>query len=354
MTTIDIKKLDLSSRRLGLGNFQASSYNVLHGLNTTTIPPLVPTNTDSQGMVFFTRPDMNLSYDNVILHRNLRFLADPREDSMGNYLRCLLNPDWHDIQNDKHRSSVINDKLAFIPIMSNLLLSMSEPPDFVADLYTSPSGFNKEEISFIESRPNIYNTYDLNLTFRNMEGDPITAFIAIWVEYATRVYEGTMLPFPEKILNDERDYMTRCYRITLDRSGRYLQDIYACGGMFPYTIPYGAKMGYNKKDGYNSAANEIQIAFRCEGAMYNDPILLSEFNKTVVMFNPEMAVKKRGSLIKLDGVLNNIELKKAFSSFCYPWLNETTMELEWWTEKSLYNATIKLLKLDIVKPGATK
>lgn len=340
----DIVNIDLSSRKLGLGNLQSASYALLHGLNTTNALPSLPINTDSQGIVLFTRPNMNLSYDNVIMHRTMTFLADPRPDSIGNYIRCLMYEKGFDPVGDANRSTIINDKLGFMPPLSTLLLTMSEPPDYVADLYTSKSGFGKEEISFIEARPNINSAYDLSLTFANIEGNVIKAIFAVWAEYAARVFEGSMLPFPSNILAHRIDYQTRPYRIILDRANRYVQEIYAPFAAFPYSIPYGSNMGYNAKETFNTNANEIRLNFRAIGAIYNDPRLIKDFNKVTTNFNPDMRPGSRSNLIKVTGEKNNVDLKQLFSYHCYPYINETTYELEWWTERSLYDTLIKLLE----------
>lgn len=338
------KDVERITRSYGFGPNGSTTYALLHGISNQLGLPSIPQNTDSQGLVFFTKPCLNLSYDNVILHRKMRNLADPRLDSMGNYIRCLLNPPGFDEHGDKIRSIINNDRLAFMPI-SNFLISMSDPPDFVADTYTTKEGWGKEQVSMIESRPNINMAYDLNLTFANMDGDLINSIFSRWIEYGTRVFEGSMLPFPVFILNNMIDYQTRAYRIILDHSGRYVQKMYAPFAMYPYSNPEGAGMGYERADVLNTKSNELQITFKAIGAQYNDPVLIDEFNKITEVFHPDLNPAKRKTVTKVDGQLTNgVDKRQLLNFYVYPYINSDTMELEWWADNEQYATILQLLE----------
>ena len=347
MAESDFKILSSDVERItrthGFGPTGATSYVLLHGISNQLGLPNIPKNTDSQGLVFFTKPCMNLSYDNVILHRKMRNLADPRLDSMGNYIRCILNPPGFDERGDKIRSTINNDKLAFLPI-GNFLLSMSDPPDYVGNVYTTREGWGGEQVSIFESRPLINKAYDLSLTFANMDGDLINSIFSRWIEYQARVYEGSMLPFPIFIANNMKDYETRAYRIILDQSGKYIRRIYAPTAMFPYSDPEGAGMGYERNDIFNTKSDEIQITFNAQGAQFNDPILLYEFNKIVEKFHPDLNPTKRTSVIKIEGeLLNGLDKKQLLNFYTYPYINVDTMELEWWADTDKYNYIMRIL-----------
>jgi hypothetical protein len=275
---------------------------------------------------------------------------------MGSAIRSMLHPVGKEFipdENDNpvkyidpNRSAIIDDQCAFLPI-TNLLTKLSEPPDTVMDVYTSSEGYAREQVAWIDSKPFNYGAYDLTATFRNIEGDPITAIFAVWTEYAARVLEGSMLPFPVNIIRNRIDYQTRFYRFVMDRTNTYIQKVFACGIAFPYTIPQGAQMGYDINRHLHQENDELQITFKCLGAMYDDPILLDEFNKVVGMFNPSMrpdpiSGKIRGDMVKLQGKTVNGYYEKMLLNYkTYPYVNKDTKELEWYCPKDVYKAVIE-------------
>ena len=348
ITTIDSGLIDIASRGLGLGGQDVSTFSVFNGLNVLGGIPALPHNTDNQGFVFFTKPCMNLSYNNVIGTRKLAFLADNRPHSMGNVIRCMLNPHPNvtGVKNDlsSDRSKIIDDKLAYLPI-SNLLLRLTPPPDTVPDIYTSSEGYSKQQVSWIDGKPLNYSAYDLTAEFANMEGDPISTLFAVWIEYAQRMSDGSMFPFPINLIENRIDYQTRIYHFVLDKSKTYIQKWWASGASFPTSNPDGAPFGYTNGQHLNLENNEIQITFRCLGSQTNDPILLREFNATTVLFNPDMSptngVPNPSVMTKVYGVSSSGFSQKALMNYkLYPWININTSELEWYCPNAIYNTII--------------
>ena len=343
--------INIASRITGFGAAKSGAYSVFSGINALAGIPALPHNTDSQGLVFYTKPCLNLSYDNVIGIRKMVFLTDYGENSMGNIIRCMLSPPFmyeetsssYVLGKTGTRSAIIDDKCAFMPI-TNLLLKQSPPPDMVADTYTSNEGYAKEQISFVDSKAFINNQYDLTATFQNMEGDPITSLFTTWIEYMQFVGDGTMLPYPIMILSNEIDYQTRIWRLVLDRSKTFVQDIFATGASFPTTNPIGAKFGFSRDTHLDQESKEIMINFRCIGAIYNDPILIMEFNQIVSTFNPAMSDKLRDqSMVKIKGMTpDGITLKNLFNYKMYPRI-APSMELEWYASKSDYDLITNML-----------
>lgn len=337
------KTIEASYKSNGFGGFNASTLYTLRGINAAGGPLPLPPNTDNQGLVFFTKPELNLSYDNIISIRRLSFLADPRPDSIGNYIRCLLSPTGYDPDGDRHRSAIIDDKCAFMPI-SNLLVSLSAPQDISANTYTSPEGYTKEQVSWVDDKPGVWSAYNLDATFANIEGDLMGAILSTWVEYQQRTCDGSMYPFTRNAVENRIDAQTRIYRLIMDRSGKFVQNIYAPIAAYPTDDAIGAKFGYALGEHLNQANKEIRTSFRCIGAIYNDPLLVHHFNKVVIKFNPNMADRLRGStMVKVsDTVKRDVTLKRLFNCRMYPRIADT-MELEWYVDKTEYNATIDFI-----------
>lgn len=350
-------RLDKMYRSSGLGGLGALTYSLLNGLNIRGRIPNLPPSVDDQGVTFFTKPCLNLSYHNVINLRRMAFLADTDRYSMGNAIRCMLNPvgldntavnrfgtNIKEPAGDEYRSFLIDDKNAFIPMLSGTLLSLSGWPDFSPDTYTSPEGIAKEQVSWIDSRGDQNGIFDLTATFLNMEGDPVSKLFSVWLEYSTRVAEGSMMPFYINMVENRIDYQTRIYRFTLDRSGRYIQSVTACAAAFPISDPRGAKVNYTTEKSLTEENNKIIIPFRANIPMYDDPILLDEFNKTVILSNGDMHDAKRESIYtKLNTSNSGVDETNLFSYKSYPRVNVQTNELEWWTPTVIYKSLMETL-----------
>lgn len=311
----------------------------LYGINHRQIAAAVPINKDQYGLTFFTRPQLNfttanlrnvrlmvplLSADEISYQRAIRTLLDPR--LMAGYAEGLSGA-------QKISCPITDPEQAFIPILTNSLLSISGWPDIVVPTFTSPEGVYKESHTIVDGVTINYNSYDITATFRNSRGDPITSLFFYWANYMANVFEGNLLPYPDFMVRNEIDYNTRIYRLVLDPTKRYVQRIAACGAAIPGAVPMGSAFDFSSEKPYNDVNAQISIPFKCTGAIYQDDILIWAFNKTVTTFNPSMKDEFRNSeMVKLP-----YEYLDIFNNRGYPRINPEGYELEWWVKKSLYD-----------------
>lgn len=371
-------ELDIPNRESGFGGAGASTYTIFNGLNIQGGKPALPPNVDDQGLVFFTRPAMNLSYDNVINIRTLAALADQSHNSAGNALRCLMSPPRYlnsaiggkapkpTYANGQlvgeGRSIFVDDENPFITVLSNTLKDLSGWPDWAMDTYTSPEGYQKEQVSWADDFPSIYNTFDLTANFYNTEGSVILDLMRVWLDYMTRVATGEMGPWPEYVVANRIDYQTKIYRFTLDRNRRFVQKV-GCTIAFPTGIPNGAVFNYTDETPHNQDQNIVSIPLRCIGAEYDDPIIIEEFNATVGRFNSKMRAanlaeyRKAFTDINLNTgatLINNASRiaqpmvrlsegeKQLYNYKAYPHISADN-EMEWWVSRETYISIQRLL-----------
>lgn len=370
------RTIEKITRAAGYGAPASSLYTIINGIGITGGKPGIPHNTDHRGYTFFTRPQLNLSYDNVITTRRLTSYADQRPDNMANAIRCMLMPQGFLKSSDPSRrtnigigmpkendlidirSNIVDDENCFIPLLSNNLISFSGLPDLSADTYTSKEGITKEAVTWIDDRPYQRGPFDLTLEFANTHGNLLTHFFHCWYEYACRVSEGSMSPFPVNIVTNRIDYQTRIYRLVLDRTRRYVQHISATIG-FPTAYPMGRIFDFNLNEQLNTSSHTVSIPFRCVGVEYDDPILIYEFNKLVVRFNPRMEANvkfaKRGKGIPahrngmpIPDPSQMVEVHEAdkflFNYKAYPFIAESN-ELLWFVPRATYDQVKSLFKL---------
>jgi len=324
--------------------------DTIYGLNINARGSNVPLNTENVGYVFFTRPDLNLSYDNLQVDRmmSMLLLSDQNsliqgQDSIQRIVRSYLDPTAQRDPTAKVPCRGVDPLNPFIPLLSNNAITLSGFPDFALGTFTSNPGLYRESYSYVDDVPYKYETYDLQLTCRNLDGDPITWLMLMWARYQGLVYEGRLMPYPENVLLNVVDYNTRIYRLVTDVSRTYVTRIMACGAAFPMTAPIGQFADYQEQGSdspFTTVNNQLTFAFRAMGFTYYDHILIYDFNTTVSDANPAMrdGIRDQGGasapMVKLQ------QWEKTFFSgrASYPRINPASMELEWWVSRQTYNA----------------
>jgi len=329
--------IDLAVRSTGNGALTQALTNTLMGFNHRGSGIAVPVNSDVGGLTFFTRPRLNLAYDNVSQDRTMTMLVSRDRFSYQRMIRAALDPkgargDYtakeHSSEDDSsgYDSALFDNRCAFIPVLSNFLLNLSGWPDPVAEYFDSTPGVQREQWSMIDGPRRMRGTFDLSASWRNIAGDPITSLLQAWVQYGLNVKAGVMVPYPEAIIEQEIDYQSRVYRFLLDPSRRFVTKV-AATIMFPLSPALGNAFNFSS-DSYYHKDNQEQIAtsLHCVGAEYQDPILFYEFNQIVAHFNPDMVDGRRERVMRL---LRYDQLS-SMNYYGYPRVDPYTFELQWW------------------------
>lgn len=321
--------LDKISGTSPVGTLSTAIGSSFFGINHRQTPNPIPINKDNYGLTFFTRPDMNMSSENLRAERDMVPLLTTDSASVPRILRCLLD---RTLAGKGISSQFMDAQQAFIPMLTNHLLSISGWPDPSVETFTAPQGSQHESFSMVDDTAKIFRTYDITANFRNIPGDPITSLFYTWIKYASYVYLGTLIPYPDKIIDNEIDYMTRIYRISLNANRTHVSKIGACGAAFPLSAPLGAAFNFESDRPFNNSNDQVSITFRAMGAMYQDDILIKEFNDTVGMFNDTMKDRSRSGMYKkvpqdLLGVFNNQG---------YPRIDPDTYEMQWWVSNETW------------------
>jgi hypothetical protein len=333
--------LDDVWRSTAVGSIDNAIGNVFYGINHRQTPNPIPINKDNYGLTFFTRPQLNLTTQNLRSERRFSPLLTENEYSIQRIIRNTLDPRlaYGGFGSGNLISCpFVDNNFAFIPILTNHLLSCSGWPDQVSETYTSKPGAYKEVYGHVDSALDMYSAFPLTANFRNMEGDPITSLFNYWNIYPTKVFEGILSPYPDFIKEHEIDYNTRIYRLVLDKNKRFVQKIACTGAAFPTSVPFGSAFNFESDKPYNETNANITINFNCFGSCYNDDIIIYEFNKVVGIFNKEMATDRFGNIGNMKKVPS--ESLSAFNNKGYPRIDPYTKELEWYVSSDDFEQTI--------------
>lgn len=342
--------------KAGLGYLDSAITQAYSGFNIFNTGVAAPLNNEQQGFTFFTRPLLNLSYDNIIQDRSFTLMLAELEESMPRAVRAFLDPvgaDGYQFQakagkrysHPAFKSGLVDNNSAFLNVLTNNLLSLTGWPDPTVDTYTSKEGAYKEAFSMVDGTCRIFSAWPLSASFRNMITDPISYLIHVWTSYASLVKEGVLDPRPEFLLENEVDYFSRCYRFIMDPSRTYILKAACNGACFPTSNSLGTHFNFNSDQPFNREVDQISVTFQSLGASYYDPIILYEFNRVVTMFNPTMDALINNSSTRLANyVYIQPKYRVLFNTcnFKYPRINTETSELEWWVRKDVYDEILNI------------
>lgn len=383
------RRIDDIFRRGGLGGRSSINSESMYGLNMINRPPPTTPNQTNSGIVFFTRPLLNLTYDNLNRMETLIPWRDSDEYSVARYTRVMLDPIsqiyknrsglWHvntsgDPRNDKfidrnrHQfidCPLVDSKNPFIPILTNNLLSLSGYQDTRLDHYASDKGIMNEQWIMADGISEHNESYSLDATFYNPNGDQVLMLFDLWTKYMDYVRRGELWPHPMMLVNREIDYMTRIYNFALDSSRRYLTHWSSTGGGgFPTGVSNGKVFDYSNDKIFKDGLDNINISFQCVGLDYNLVSTLMEFNDLVGMYNSDLRLDYGPSWT--PDYQNNIPYanyhKKdanaldpyikllpheimAGNYHAYPLINLFTKELEWWMPIDDYLKYVRRMKV---------
>jgi hypothetical protein len=288
---------------------------------------------------------MNLSYDNIAMDRVMTPLLTDDSQTLQRIVRSYLDPvgqydrytiDGRDIVREI-TTDLIDPYSPFIGLLTNTILSLSGWPDVVVSYFDSTPGPQREVWGMIDDTAEQLGAIDLTATFRNVPGDPITLLFHMWLRYASNVYRGIMMPYPDSVLENEIDYQTRIYRFLLDPTRQYVQKVAVANACVPLSPSMGSVFDFSSDNPYVSdRSSQITIPFHCWGVEYNDPILIREFNDIVYLFNRDMGTQTRvRKMIKVP-----YQHLATFNGYGYPYVDPRTFEMQWWVYRDLYQSVL--------------
>jgi hypothetical protein len=309
---------------------------------------MLPMNKDMPGYTFFVRPQLNMQKDNLRNARKMTPLLSSVPTSIQTYIRCLLDPRL--ITGVRYSGGsiippiacpLIDNSMAFIPMLTNNLESISGWPSISVPTYTSDTGLYNEAWSAVDGRVVNNETFDITANFYNTKGDPILFFFYIWVLYMSYVFDGRLVPYLDFITENELDYCTRIYRVVLDPTKTKVTKLAATNAAFPVGVPIGDAFDIPGDKTYLDANRVVSMRFKCMGVDYFDDILVKEFNDTVAIFNPSMLDENRDNdMVKIPN-----ELITKFNSRGHPRINPHTSAMEWYLSYSEYEKRLSELSV---------
>ena len=345
-------------KKSGRGSSRDTLTNIFTGFNHRMAPLYVPKNVDNVGFTFFTRPDCNFNLANMSSSRKLLEVQRAGRGSQSAAIIGMLDPlnEWLALDKKTRylggpfaREVQFDNRCAFIPMLSNLLTSLTGFPDSTLDVWTSEEGLIREQVTYADSIYEVNNAFTLSAQFRNIDGDPITTYLNFMIDYISNVRRGTYVPRAENMFQRVVDYQSRVYRFVMDPTKRYIRKFGIANAVFPVTDGMGAAMNVSGNNPIITDTDQISVQYQAVGAYYSDPIIIQEFNDVVCIFNPDMLpISESTSEFIPHGKNYMRKLSREeigiFNYQGYPRINPNTYELDWWIYGDTYETILSEVK----------
>jgi len=332
--------LSAAFRSGGFGGYGNSMFSVLKGINHRGSGDVVSPNLE-RCFVFFTRPELNFTDDNISGVRRLRHLLNNNPYSISNYVKSTLMPHVitstvRGLEPSLSRSPFVEERSPFIPLKTNCLKSISGWPDELMNISDMAEGMRQQVTGIVDDTPNNYSQFDLTCSFINVRSSPLFVMLSAIRQYSTTASVGGLSPFPKVKAARYLDYTQRIYVLVMDESGINIRNAACTGAAIMKGLPTGAKFNHVNDGPLNPVDDTIDVPYHCYGVRYDDPIILENFNRIVRDYNPDFF----NDLV--DGMRGDYKLVPheeldVFNFEAIPYLNTDTMQLEWYCREDRYN-----------------
>ena len=141
-----------------------------------------------------------------------------------------------------------------------------------------------------------------------------------------------MSPYYRNVVANLRDYQTRFYRLVFNTTFTHVTQFTMTSAAWPMTYPGGAVFNYSSNKPINEGYDQYTMQWSAMHCWHNDPLVIREFNRTVLRFNPLMAANTRTTHYKEvpPGYI------KYFNYYGYPYIDPDTLEFQLWVKKERY------------------
>jgi hypothetical protein len=275
------KYLDMVSKSVGGGGFYNTYQTFFSGIDRYH-RNMLPPNVEHTGLTFITRPRLCLRSGSLRSRAEFAPLdtLDPR--SMGYAIKCMMDTKYCiDFKSHVSKCGLIDPSNPFFVPLMNGLQSVTGFPDPVVQTLTTDAGFHSEDQTFATGYDQLSKTYDLNLTFKDIQNGPLAAIFFFWMMYMGYVTKGMMPAYQDDIEAQRMNYTVSIYRFILDPSKKYITKYAKATGCFPRSAPFGAIFNYGEAEIYNTDSGKFTVPFVANKIEYGKYTILQDFNMLV-------------------------------------------------------------------------
>ncbi|KAB3419236.1 hypothetical protein F9Z84_06940 [Escherichia coli] len=299
-------------------------------------PAMMPLADNTIGLGLVTRPQLNLTDDNISRSEKLVSLYGVGPNSVGAYIRGMLDERWAAANNP----ILLNNKLPFITCLTEYLKTSTGFNDLQISIDTSEPGLRSQVYQRVASKLEDNSVYTINQTYFNPKPSVIQGLFQYWEDYISEVTSGDRQVSPRTwyLMGNRIDYDCRIYHLIMNKDSYFLEHIFATVQSIPISYPAGAIASIDNTQ--NSLRGEGQddfsVQFSSAGQRMDEWGLIQAFNEHSFLYNPTIRPETRNSYYR---ELDPTEYV-AYGYGAYPLLlpritdnGRTGIKLTWWVEK---------------------
>lgn len=284
---------------------------------------LLPPNVEHSGLTFITRPRLCFATGSLRTQSEFAPLDTDQHQSIPYMIRCLLDTRYcRDKYIEASKCLLLNINSPFLTPVQNALQGISGFPDPVIQTLTTDAGFHSEDQTFVTGYDQLNKSYDLSLTFKDIQNGPIAAIMYYWMLYMGYAAKGMMPAYMDDIEYQRMNYTVSIYRFVLDPTRKTIVKYSKATGCFPKSVPLGAMFNFSETEICNSDSGKFTIPFAANKIEYNKYQILVDFNTLVNRYRGGKKLSYNKSYIA--------ESKKSDPNLNYvgtPWIDTTSGSL---------------------------
>lgn len=306
-------------------------------------PVMMPLSDNTIGLAFVTRPQLNLTDDNLERSEKLCSLVGCSQHSIAACVRGWLDERWA----AANQPITVQNKLPFIPMLTGYLKTSTGFGDLQFQINTTEPGIREQVYQRVASKLEENGLYTIAQTYYNPRPSVIPALFQTWLDYISEVTSGDRRLGPRDgyLFGNRVDFDCRVYHLIMNKDTEFLENIFATVQSIPSSYPAGSQANIDNTQ--NSLRGEGQddfsMQFSSTGMRFNELGLIQSFNEHSYLYNPGIRPNVRNQYYRM--LKPNEYEKYAYGAYplLIPVINDrrgdngvgrTGIKLTWWVEKN--------------------
>lgn len=258
-------------------------------------PAMMPMADNTIGLSFVTRPQLNLTDENIMRSEKLISLFGAGPYSIASYVRGMLDEEWA----NSNYVYLLNNRLPFITCLTEYLKVSTGFNDLQIKIDTSEPGLREQVYQRVNSKLEENGSYTLSQTYYNPKPSVIQALFQVWEDYISEVVSGDreVSPRDKYLVRNKIDYDCRIYHLIMNADGIHIEHIFASVQSIPVTYPAGSISTIDNSQNTlrGEGQDDFSVQFASVGQRQDEWGLMKAFNESVYKYNPNLEPDKRNN-----------------------------------------------------------
>lgn len=307
-------------------------------------PAMMPMADNTIGLSLVTRPQLNLTDDNISRSEKLASLMGASQYSMGAYVRGMLDERWA----AAFQPLYLNNKIPFITCLTEYLKTSTGFSDLELRIDISDPGLREQVYQRVASKLEENGSFSMTQTYYNPKPSVIQSLFQVWEDYISEVVSGDRQCGPRDIylMGNRVDYDCRIYHLIMNKDSQFLEHIFATVQSIPVTYPAGsiANIDNTATSLRGEGQDDFSVRFSSVGMRMDEFGLIQAFNEHSFAYNPGLKPESRNRLYRELDSTEYVEYNYGAYPLLLPRINDvagkgglatgrTGIKLTWWIEK---------------------